>query len=146
LDSEIELTLSGAMTIAKMGKIICTMIDRGMVQAVISTGALIAHYRRLHQADVRVTNSVFERNETGVEGQAPALTNPRQRDPYLRQRVPRERLLTLWQGPTESARTKREIGEFSDGLSRLKAHDKVRPLTEVPPTAKRKGQDEEEAV
>jgi len=39
----IVMTLSGAMTIAKMGKLIATMIDRGWVQAVISTGALIAH-------------------------------------------------------------------------------------------------------
>jgi deoxyhypusine synthase len=39
----VVMTLSGAMTIAKMGKIISTMIDRGMVQAVVSTGALIAH-------------------------------------------------------------------------------------------------------
>lgn len=39
----VVLTLSGAMTIAKMGKIISLMIDRGMVQAVVSTGALIAH-------------------------------------------------------------------------------------------------------
>ena len=37
------LTLSGAMTIAKMGKIISTMIDRGMVHAIVSTGALVAH-------------------------------------------------------------------------------------------------------
>ena len=44
-DSEcfVVLTLSGAMTIAKMGKIISSMIDHGMVQAVVSTGALIAH-------------------------------------------------------------------------------------------------------
>ncbi|WP_455245799.1 deoxyhypusine synthase family protein [Petrachloros mirabilis] len=42
-DCSIVLTLSGAMTIAKMGKIISTMIDRGMVQCVVSTGALIAH-------------------------------------------------------------------------------------------------------
>ncbi len=42
-DCSVILTLSGAMTIAKMGKVISTMIDRGMVQAVISTGALIAH-------------------------------------------------------------------------------------------------------
>ncbi len=39
----VVLSLSGAMTIAKMGKIICTMIDRDMVQAVVSTGALVAH-------------------------------------------------------------------------------------------------------
>jgi deoxyhypusine synthase len=39
----VVLTLSGAMTIAKMGKIISTMIDRGMIHAIVSTGALIAH-------------------------------------------------------------------------------------------------------
>jgi deoxyhypusine synthase len=42
-DCQVVLTLSGAMTIAKMGKIISSMIDHGMVQAVVSTGALIAH-------------------------------------------------------------------------------------------------------
>ena len=39
----VVLTLSGAMTIAKMGKIISTMIDHGMIQSIVSTGALIAH-------------------------------------------------------------------------------------------------------
>lgn len=39
----VVMTLSGAMTIAKMGKIISTMIDQRMVHAIISTGALIAH-------------------------------------------------------------------------------------------------------
>jgi deoxyhypusine synthase len=42
-DCAVIMTLSGAMTIAKMGKIICSMLDRGMVQVVVSTGALIAH-------------------------------------------------------------------------------------------------------
>ncbi|TAJ23683.1 MAG: deoxyhypusine synthase [Nitrospirae bacterium] len=42
-DCFVVLTLSGAMTIAKMGKIISSMIDHGMVQAIVSTGALIAH-------------------------------------------------------------------------------------------------------
>ncbi len=37
------LTLSGAMTVAKMGLVICDMIDNGMVDAIISTGALMAH-------------------------------------------------------------------------------------------------------
>ena len=37
------LTLSGAMTIAKMGLVICDMVDYGMVQVVSSTGALMAH-------------------------------------------------------------------------------------------------------
>jgi deoxyhypusine synthase len=42
-DCKVVLTLSGAMTIAKMGKIITKMIDRGMVHAIVSTGALMAH-------------------------------------------------------------------------------------------------------
>ena len=42
-DCKVVLTLSGAMTIAKMGKVISKMIDAGMVQAVVSTGALMAH-------------------------------------------------------------------------------------------------------
>ncbi|MBP8129946.1 MAG: deoxyhypusine synthase family protein [Candidatus Hydrogenedentes bacterium] len=37
------LTVSGAMTVAKQGLIMCKMIDRGMVQAVVATGALMAH-------------------------------------------------------------------------------------------------------
>jgi deoxyhypusine synthase len=36
-------TFSGAMTIAKMGTIICRMIDHEMIHAVVSTGALMAH-------------------------------------------------------------------------------------------------------
>lgn len=39
----VVMTLSGAMTIAKMGKIISSMIDHRMVQMIISTGALVAH-------------------------------------------------------------------------------------------------------
>ncbi|HEX6738766.1 MAG TPA: deoxyhypusine synthase family protein, partial [Vicinamibacteria bacterium] len=42
-ECRVVLTLSGAMTIAKMGKVISRMIDAGMVQAVVSTGALMAH-------------------------------------------------------------------------------------------------------
>ncbi len=37
------LTLSGAMTPAKMGLVVCDMIDWGMVDAIISTGAIMAH-------------------------------------------------------------------------------------------------------
>ena len=39
----VVLTLSGAMTVAKQGQIICDLIDRRIVNAVVSTGALIAH-------------------------------------------------------------------------------------------------------
>lgn len=42
-DTFVVLTLSGAMTIAKMGLMVAEMIDRGLVHAVISTGALMAH-------------------------------------------------------------------------------------------------------
>lgn len=42
-DCKVVMTLSGAMTIAKMGKVISKMIDTGMVQAIVSTGALMAH-------------------------------------------------------------------------------------------------------
>ncbi|MCA9260115.1 MAG: deoxyhypusine synthase family protein [Planctomycetales bacterium] len=37
------LTISGAMTVAKQGQIFSEMIDRGLVDAVICTGALMAH-------------------------------------------------------------------------------------------------------
>ena len=40
---KVVMTLSGAMTVAKQGRVICDMIDRGLVQAIVSTGALIAH-------------------------------------------------------------------------------------------------------
>ncbi|HEV2386760.1 MAG TPA: deoxyhypusine synthase family protein [Candidatus Acidoferrales bacterium] len=39
----VVLTLSGAMTVAKMGLVICDLIDAGVVQAIVSTGALMAH-------------------------------------------------------------------------------------------------------
>jgi len=39
----VVLTLSGAMTVAKMGLIICDLIESGIVNAVVSTGALMAH-------------------------------------------------------------------------------------------------------
>lgn len=42
-ECRVVLTLSGAMTIAKMGKVISKMIEAGMVQAIVSTGALMAH-------------------------------------------------------------------------------------------------------
>ncbi len=42
-DCLVVMTLSGAMTVAKQGRIVCDMIDRGLVQVVISTGALMAH-------------------------------------------------------------------------------------------------------
>ena len=37
------VTISGAMTIAKQGLVLCEMIERGWVQAVVATGALMTH-------------------------------------------------------------------------------------------------------
>lgn len=42
-DCFVVCTVSGAMTVAKMGLVLCEMIDHGMVDAVVSTGALMAH-------------------------------------------------------------------------------------------------------
>lgn len=42
-ECQVVMTLSGAMTVAKMGTVICEMIDRGLVDAVVSTGAMMAH-------------------------------------------------------------------------------------------------------
>ncbi len=42
-DCTVFFTVSGAMTIAKMGLVICDMIDHGMVHGMSTTGALMAH-------------------------------------------------------------------------------------------------------
>lgn len=42
-DCFVVMTLAGAMTVAKQGLIVCDLIDKGLVNAVISTGALMAH-------------------------------------------------------------------------------------------------------
>ena len=39
----VVMTLSGAMTVAKQGLLICEMIELGWVQAIVSTGALMSH-------------------------------------------------------------------------------------------------------
>jgi deoxyhypusine synthase len=39
----VVLTISGAMTVAKQGRIVCEMIERGLAHAVVCTGALMAH-------------------------------------------------------------------------------------------------------
>ena len=36
-------TFSGAMTVGMMGHLLCDMLEAGFLQAVISTGALMAH-------------------------------------------------------------------------------------------------------
>ncbi len=42
-DCFVVLTLSGAMTVAKMGLVFCDLVESRIVNAVVSTGALMAH-------------------------------------------------------------------------------------------------------
>jgi deoxyhypusine synthase len=42
-DCFVVMTLAGAMTVAKQGLIITELIDRGLIHAIVSTGALMAH-------------------------------------------------------------------------------------------------------
>jgi len=42
-DAFVVMTLSGAMTVAKQGLVITELIDAGIVKAIVSTGALMAH-------------------------------------------------------------------------------------------------------
>ncbi|MBN2476366.1 MAG: deoxyhypusine synthase family protein [Pirellulales bacterium] len=42
-DCRVVLTVSGAMTVAKQGQLVCDLIERRVVHAVVATGALIAH-------------------------------------------------------------------------------------------------------
>jgi deoxyhypusine synthase len=39
----VVLTLSGALTVGKMGLVFCDLIESGVVKAIVSTGALMAH-------------------------------------------------------------------------------------------------------
>ena len=39
----VVMTLAGAMTVAKQGMIIAELVDHGIVKALVSTGALMAH-------------------------------------------------------------------------------------------------------
>src|ERR1700742_3711322 len=39
----VVLTLSGAMTVGKMGLVFCDLVESGVVKAIVSTGALMAH-------------------------------------------------------------------------------------------------------
>lgn len=52
----------------------------------------------------------------------------RERDPFLRARVPRERVLTVWAGPTEALRLETEIRDFVDSLAQMPAYERIRPL------------------
>ncbi len=42
-DCRIVVTVSGAMTVAKMGRVLCEMIEAGLADMIVSTGAIMAH-------------------------------------------------------------------------------------------------------
>src|SRR5215470_17176844 len=42
-DCFVVMTLSGALTVGKMGLIFCDLVESGVVNAIVSTGALMAH-------------------------------------------------------------------------------------------------------
>jgi len=42
-DCTIVVTMSGAMTVAKMGRVLCEMIEGGLAHLIVSTGAIMAH-------------------------------------------------------------------------------------------------------
>jgi deoxyhypusine synthase len=42
-DCFVVLTLAGALTVGKMGLVFCDLIESGIVRAIVSTGALMAH-------------------------------------------------------------------------------------------------------
>src|ERR1700687_5506455 len=42
-DCFVVMTLSGALTVGKMGLVFCDLVESGIVNAIVSTGALMAH-------------------------------------------------------------------------------------------------------
>ncbi|RMF37173.1 MAG: hydrogenase iron-sulfur subunit [Alphaproteobacteria bacterium] len=55
----------------------------------------------------------------------------RTRDPYLRERVPRERVLTVWAGPTETGRLGEELDAFARRLAAMPPYERIRPLEDA---------------
>ena len=76
---------------------------------------------RGHADGVCVAGCAEERcqNRLGIEWTEARFA--RTRDPYLRKRVPRERLATVWAGPTETARLDQARVAFTERLAALPA-------------------------
>lgn len=67
-------------------------------------------------------------NRVGIEWTRARIAG--QRDPHLRARVPRERILTVWAGPTEEDRLHRAVDAFAARLGAMPPYEKLRPLDE----------------
>ncbi len=63
-----------------------------------------------------------------------------QRDPYLRDRVPRDRVKTIWAGPTETHRLQQELAAFQSRLSDLPPFESARPLSTEEAEAGKRGE------
>ncbi|MGB3486570.1 MAG: hydrogenase iron-sulfur subunit, partial [Xanthobacteraceae bacterium] len=69
-------------------------------------------------------------NRLGVEWMQQRFAG--ERDPYLRPRVPRERILSVWASPTEGARLDREIDAFKARLAELPQQPSRQEAAEMP--------------
>ena len=82
------VTVSGAMTIAKQGLLLCEMIDRGWVQAVVTTGALMTHGFSEGAGMLHFKHrSAHERRGALREGLQPGLRHHRAREEPRRRRA-----------------------------------------------------------
>lgn len=70
----------------------------------------------------------------------------RTRDPFLRDRVPRERLLVLWTGPSEGRRLKRETADFAKRIAAMPPYEKVRQLDEGEASTDKSSSDRQEVA
>ena len=70
-DCFVVMTLAGAMTVAKQGLVVAELIDRGIVNAIVSTGALMAH--GLVEATGRALANFLEGNREDPELRADDL-------------------------------------------------------------------------
>jgi deoxyhypusine synthase len=120
-DCHVVLTISGAMTVAKMGLVVCDMIEHGMVQSIVATGALMAHgfveaSGLLHfKHDPSMNDKVlFERGYNRVYDSLELERNLDDVEHTVRQVLQEKEDGTPW----SSARLHRELGAY---LSRQKA-------------------------
>jgi ferredoxin/coenzyme F420-reducing hydrogenase delta subunit len=73
-------------------------------------------------------------NRLGVEWMQQRIAG--ERNPYLRSRVPRERILSVWASPAEAARLDREINAFKVRLAEFAQEQPQQRATETPTTVR----------
>ena len=73
-------------------------------------------------------------NRLGVEWMQQRIAG--ERNPYLRSRVPRDRILSVWASPAEGARLDHEINTFKVRLAKLAQEQPQQQTTETPTTVR----------